>query len=215
MSNIEDDVVILARTNMRNNRVCIGGFSLSQNKYVRLLNSSGNNMSENEAPYQIKQVYKIHYQIRSNIIAPHHEDVLVLNSSLNDVMLPRHFINLLKYLSIPNIHIKDLFAGLLNWEGEKSSGFLLESQSYYPSTSVMIAQLNHDLYLSHYEDRMYYFKDSSLNKTFEVRYVGTENLDNKKRIPSGTYIRFSLARWWDNNGRYSPKRSYLQLSGIY
>lgn len=214
MEYINDNIVILARTRMNNNHVCIGGFSLNQNRYIRLLNRDGYNMDKSD-PYQLQQVYNIDYKYKEDITPPHHEDVLVLNASLNYVMQSRDFSNLLGFLSIPDVHIKDLFSGLLNWEGEKSSGFLLRDQPYYPSASVMIAQLNHDLYLSRYKDRVYYFNDLNLNKTFEVRYVGTKNLDHKKKIPSGTYMRFSLARWWDNDGRYSPKRSYLQLSGIY
>lgn len=235
---IVSDVVILARTHMKENRVCIGGYSLHENKYVRLLvkenieqskftnrfgrvrkisyksynNNHLKNMNETE-PYRVGEIYTIKYENRNDIVLPHCEDVVVLESSLkyrpNDY---GEFLNFLPRIALSNMHIKNLFNKLLQWKN--GSGFLIE-QANLPSGSVMVVQLNHDLYLSKKDSDYYYYIDNNLGKTFKVKYVGVDDRSNVRKISAGVFLRFSLARWWDGNGQFQPKRAYLQLSAIY
>lgn len=74
----------------------------------------------------------------------------------------------------------------------------------------MVVSLNHDLFL--YDDRRFRWLEN--NNAFCVKYVGTDDI-NMRVIRSGTYLRFSLARWWDADGHYPIKRAYLQLSSIF
>lgn len=211
---IVSDVVILARTRMNDNRVCIGGYSLSEERYVRLLireNASQlKNMKETE-PYHIGQVYTIKYENSADITPPHHEDVVVLTSRLSSNNYHK-FSSLLSRIALLNLHIKDLFNGLLQWHNE--SGFLIE-HSNLPNSSVMVVRLNHDLFLSKKDSNYYYYMDYDLYETFKVKYVGVYDKSHVRKIPAGTLLRFSLARWWNADGNFSEHRAYLQLSAIY
>lgn len=229
---IVSDVVILARTQMNGNRVCVGGYSLRESRYVRLLvrenivqpvsfgrhrvipNSQNNhlkNMKETE-PYHIGEIYTVEYENRDDIILPHCEDVIVLNSDLKYRPNDYEFLKFLPKIALFDLHIKNLFNGLLRWQNE--SGFLAE-QSNLPNSSVMVVRLNHDLYLSKRDNDYYYYIDNNLRETFKVKYVGVYDKSHIRKIPAGTFLRFSLARWWDGNGQFSEKRAYLQLSAIY
>lgn len=229
---IVSDVVILARTQMNENRVCIGGYSFVENRYVRLLVmereehyvSSGRrrhlayiidkckNM-QNSEPYHIGEIYTVTYENRQDIILPHCEDVIVFKSDLK--YRPNNyseFLGFLPRIALLNLHIKNLFNGLLQWQNE--SGFLIE-QEILPNSSVMIVSLNHDLYLSKRDSNYYYYIDNRLRETFKVKYVGVYDKSHIRKISVGTFLRFSLARWWDGSGQFSENRAYLQLSAIY
>lgn len=284
---IVSDIVILARTQMNDNRVCVGGYSFVENRYVRLLvreniaqpssfgrhramlNSQNNhlkNMNETE-PYHIGEIYTVEYENREDIVLPHCEDIVVLRSkykcknfekfyslnietpvgiisvdlvegvkqskimleliqkygfakvnkwlktkNFNGYIIENSFLNFLSGISVHDIHIKNLFSGLLQWQNE--SGFLIE-QEILPNSSVMVVSLNHDLYLSKRNSNYYYYIDNGLRETFKVKYVGVYDKSHIRKISAGTFLRFSLARWWDGNGQFSEKRAYLQLSAIY
>lgn len=204
---ISDDVLILARTKMNNQHICVGGYSLQQKRYVRLLTLDEQNLDETE-PYQIGEVYQIKYQERPNIILPHREDVCVHFSEFKRKMSWNELIQILNAISVSNIHIKDLFNGLLSWEHGK--GFLAYGAGI-PTNSVTVVQLNHDLFL--YQENRFRWLEN--NNVFSVKYVGTSDIGALRKIVAGRYLRFSLARWWDNQGIYPIKRAYLQLSAIY
>ena len=208
---ISDEVLILARTKMNKQHVCVGGYSLQQKRYVRLLTFDEQNLNETE-PYQIGEVYQIEYRERPNLILPHCEDVCVHFSELKRKMSRNELMQLLNTISISNICIKELFGGLLTWEHGK--GFLLQGANI-PANSVTVVRLNHDLFLSRFEENRFYFKDTYSDESFTVKYVGVSDLSSLKRIDAGRFIRFSLARWWDGNGNFDVKRAYLQLSAVY
>lgn len=216
---IVSDVIILARTRMNDNRVCIGGYSLSENRYVRLLvresiaqhNNHIKNMRETE-PYHIGEIYTIEYENRTDIIPPHYEDVVVLKSKHSHNYEDEELGRFLSKIALSNLHIKDLFNGLLQWQNE--SGFLTK-QLNLPNSSVMVVRLTHNLYLSKKDSNYYYYIDNKLRETFKVKYVGVYDTSHIRKIPAGTFLRFSLARWWGGNGRFSGNRAYLQLSAIY
>lgn len=209
MAIVSDDVVILARTQMKGNRVCVGGYSVTQKRYVRLLTKNAENQSET-TPYQVGQVYSVNYENRTQLVLPHCEDVCVHESELKDEEID--FYKILETISSRDIHIRDLFNKLLQWEN--GSGFLIEQESL-PSGSVIVVQLNHDLYLSKKDREYYYYIDNNLRETFKVKYVGIYDKSNVRKILAGTFLRFSLARWWDRDGQFQQKRAYLQLSAIY
>lgn len=209
---VSNNVVILARTQM-NNHVCIGGFDCDSNRYIRLLTKNAENQQEN-SPYQVGQVYSVEYETRGRLVLPHCEDVCVQNSDFRQILTGLQLQRILNRIAIHNIHIRDLFDRTLNWEHGK--GFLLKSSTNFPDYSVVVANLNHDLFLSKIENdgkqRFYYIDNGN---TFKVPYVGVSDIGNLKKIEAGRYMRFSLARWWDGNGNFDVARAYLQLSTIY
>ncbi|RRD89952.1 dual OB domain-containing protein [Conchiformibius steedae] len=217
MVTFSERVVILARTLMHNNHVCIGGYSMESKKYVRLLTADGLNQ-QNDIPFQIGEIYQIKYDSKSDVVYPHSEDICVYNFEFLENMKRFEFNQLLNDICIRDIHIKDIFDGLLDWTTGK--GFLLKSQRILPSYSVLIVKLNHDLFLSKTEtddkQRFYYIDNDGDKKVYyKVPYVGVNDLGELKKIVAGRNIRFSLARWWDNDGNFPDERAYLQLSGIF
>lgn len=216
----ESDVVILARTKMHNYHVCVGGYALHEKRYVRLLTSDAKFL-DSSANYQIGGVYHIQYTNRLEIIEPHTEDICMRESSFLGVMKLEYFKELLQSVCIPNMHIANLFNKNLHWgnqEDKYESGYLLEGNIGALGESVVIVTLMHDLFkLNYYCYNGIYFgyRDSDTNKKFRVKYVGDNDIGNLRKIVKGRYLRFSLTRWWSNDGKYDPSRSYLQLSAIY
>ena len=72
---MKDIVLILSKTHMSNNQVCVGGLTLT-GRYVRLLDENGNNQPEN-TDLTPKQAWEIVFTERSNNTPPHVEDILV------------------------------------------------------------------------------------------------------------------------------------------
>lgn len=218
--NIVSKVIILSRTKMSGNNICVGGYCLTKKKYVRLLSDRVQALHAAE-PYQVGEVYEIAYSPRYTyqIDPPHVEDIAVYgkkylqtigqNDLLNKVAIP---------LSIGPLHIQNLFESTLKWKNEK--GYLLKSA--IPSSSVVIAKLSHSLEKKQIEDSFSYIdKSGFLPKRYAVKYVGEKSFSQDIVLPAGTPIRFSLARWWNGNGNFldnqgnPEERSYLQLSGFY
>lgn len=210
---IVSKVIILSRTKMSGDKICVGGYCLLHKRYVRLLSNIAQALHTNE-PYQVGEVYALEYSPRyaNQMDPPHVEDIAVYEKKYLETINQDDFLNKVATpLSIGPLHIKNLFEDKLKWENHK--GYLLKSA--IPSSSVVIAKLSHSLEKKQIEDSFSYTdKSGILPKTYAVKYVGEQLLSNDIILPAGTPIRFSLARWWDmkGNGAY---RSYLQLSGFY
>lgn len=206
MVTVSNNVVILARTRMNNGHICVGGYDRDNHRYVRLLTGNAENQNE-DAPYQVGQIYSVSYTNRPALVPPHCEDVCVCASNFIRPLEYFEFNQFLTSISIRNIHIRDLFNGLLHWEN--GAGFLLRNEMV-PNCSVVVVALNHDLFL--YQDSRFRFLENG--NVFTVKYVGVDNRVPRK-INAGRFLRFSLARWWDRDGGYPVERAYLQLSAIY
>ena len=72
-------VLIVSKTRMHGDHVCVGGFDLDTHRNVRLLNAQGYNQPAN-TPYQIGEVWDLVYRPRAGCEPPHIEDVLVTSS---------------------------------------------------------------------------------------------------------------------------------------
>jgi hypothetical protein len=201
-------VLILSKTHM-NNQVCVGGI-LEDGKYVRLLDSSGHNQPVN-SPFQVRQFWQIDFQPRPSCRAPHVEDVLVSNMVSDSILKPE--ISISEYL-LDNLKVKvwrgspeTLFDGSLNWTAS-GSGFV--SQSNIPANSVGFWIADKDLVRHDYNGVRYQY-NSPLGWR-NIKFVGFKAPVSK--IPAGTLIRVSLARWWKQDPA-TEERCFLQLSGWY
>lgn len=197
---------------MSNNRVCIGGFSCQENRYIRLLNENGY-PHDNTISFKIGEIYEIRYQPRQEIDLPHSEDILVKSFKLKSKLATEDFLQFIGNLAVNITHITNLFNDGIEWDNQH--GYLPFSTNLPCKYSVIIARLGHNLYRSKIDEQYFYYKDPDRSLTFQVKYVGENDISGIKIIKADTPIRFSLARWWDGGGRYNPKRSYLQLSGFY
>lgn len=200
-------VLIVARTRMHNG-CCVGAYSLDTGENLRLLTETGDKLPEN-AEYNIGDVWEISFEKRPHIVKPHVEDVLVHKKSF--IRRQQQLGTFLK----KNVPI---------WKGSPNQ--ILEGKVYFPlgqsgyidgkyglpSQSVGFWQPDKDLELTIFADQRhyYYFGDEQV---YVFPYVGYAPALEK--IPKGTLIRISLARWWSPNPGGQERRSYCQMSGWY
>jgi len=202
----ETNILVVSKTKMKNNHVCIGTIS-SSGKYMRLLYPDNKNM-KNDIDININDHLFIKYKNRKDIVNPHTEDInmyFAKKISINNKPLP----NILKSLNAtiwtgkPTV----LFDGKLIWsKAWQSKGYI--SDKNIPTFSVGFWIANQDLYLNN--GRYEYITD---NNTFSIPYVGVN--EPQECIYKGTVVRVSLARWWKNSNYFDDERCYLQISECY
>jgi len=206
------EIIIVSKTKMQNNKVCIGGVT-NDGLLVRLLDKNGANHLDT-VDFEIAQVYDIEFGKRENLVAPHVEDILVKSKKLKETNSIILWL-IAKKVKIWRGSVNELFDGKLKWDVNKgrSKNFLKGyiSIDNLPINSVGFWISDRDLYLqSNYGKDKYNY--SSNDNVFQIPYVGVDSPINK--IPKGTIIRVSLARWWSKNNE-TEERCYLQLSGFY
>ena len=203
----EARILVVSKTRMRNNHVCIGAITDS-GKYLRLLYPDNSNMLEN-VDINIYDNILIKYQKREDTKLPHSEDINLFYA---------------KKISITSKPI----IGILNalkvtiWKGKPTVLFdnkLIWSNNYWRSTAYISSKsISNNSVGFWISDRDLYLKDGRYeyvldNLTYSIKYVGMHK--PQEYIYKGTLIRVSLARWWNNNGNFSDDRCYLQLSEYY
>ena len=193
---------------MHSGRCCIGGIS-EKGEYVRLLTEGGENQQETTELLPC-QVWDIDYVKREHIFPPHIEDVIVraktFKYTLDDESKVIEIIKKLEapvWAGSPN----SLFDGKIKWTNN-GSGYInnpdIPSHSvgfWIPDNDLTKNEYNGIRYSHHYEEGWR-----------SLKFVGYE--DPVDKIPAGTLLRVSLARWWKPDG-IDEERCYLQLSGWY
>ena len=202
--------LIVSRTRMHGNHVCIGGFDLAAQRSIRLLNMQGYNQTQ-DSTYQIGEIWDLTYQTRFQCEAPHLEDVLVLRAvrqgSVPD--LPGFIRANCPIIAGP---LADTFGGRLQFTAA-GSGYLARD-GVLPDHSVCFWQAPTRLNRNDFNDKIRY----DCRQHFQVRhisYVGFQ--DPLALIPAGSLLRLSLARWWKPNDApvEDTEKCFLQLSGYY
>lgn len=206
-------VLIVSRTKMKNG-ICVGGIDVNTNESVRVLDANGDPHSD-DAPYQIGDLWRMHVEEKSPLRLPHSEDrkTKPLNNEAIDNV---GNVGTLKYVEehkhllgrrFTQGSLKDTFEGCLHLTGTQN----FVNEECIPSFSTQFWIADEDLI---YEEvvwegrKKHYYR----YKNFRFKFVGcVKPID---RIPKGTVIRLSLARWWDEDGK-TEKRCYLQISGWY
>lgn len=206
---MKETVLILSKTQMNNNHVCVGGLTL-KGRYVRLLDKNGHNQPAN-TDLSPRQVWEITFTERHNNIPPHIEDILVHNKTKKGKLKDDLTIN--GFIKIRNIPIWRgspdlLFDQLIQWT-QNGSGYI-DKNGGVPQHSVGFWLSDKDLKRSDYNGVRYQYP--SANGWRSIKYKGLDNPVNT--IPSGTLIRVSLARWFSRDENEEPK-CWLQLSGWY
>ena len=200
------NVLIVARTKMSGTSRCIGGLA-QDGTSLRLLTSSGDN-HDTSAPFQMGQIWELTYVHRSELIAPHVEDVLVTSMS-HVCNVPNLGEYILKRITPWQGSVDQLFGGVVEYTG-KDSGYVSRRRVPTGSTGFWIPDC--DLKLR--DDKKHYdYVTRQLRRG--LSYVGEASpIEN---ILAGTLVRVSLARWWKPRDAESgfEERCYLQLSGWY
>jgi len=211
-----EDVLILSKTHMSEGICCIGGMVIGSGRYVRLLTPAGSNQPEN-TDLKIRQVWEVEFTERPDIRPPHTEDVLVnsrkIKESLKDEITILEFIKERKvqiWKGSPDI----LFDGKIQWKTRGGRGFI--DNKAIPEHSVGFWISDKDLTKEENERGTFYgYPDINGNGRRYLKFIGFEPSVNK--IPAGTLLRVSLARWWkpENNKEIPEKVCFLNLSGWY
>lgn len=217
------DVIIVSKTHMYS-AACVGGV-LANGKFVRILDEKGYNQPEN-TDYEIGDVWSIEYIEQEERRPPHVEDILVSNCIFKfkfstQQRMVEHLIEKLK-IKIWKGAIEKLFDGKLQWTSG-GSGYISENGEI-PENSVGFWISDKNLTRRDYNEKIRYsypfiqdtvdvggLEVSGQRQWRNIPFVGFQEPVNK--IPAGTLVRVSLARWWTPGE--DEERCYLQLSGWY
>lgn len=204
------EILIVSKTHM-SNAACVGGLSLLDNRYVRLLNP-GNYNQPTDTDFNIGDIWDISFVNRANIHPPHIEDIIVTNKSYL-----RKVENITSILTERNLidwrgHINNLFGGLLHWTNSGTGYIPLGGEM--PSKSVGFWLVDKELVRVVFDSKTR-FRYPNSNNYRNISYVGYQ--DTLSTIPAGTILRVSLSRLFppENSEITTPRGYYLQLSGWY
>ncbi len=202
------DVLILSKTHMNGGKCCVGGIT-GNGRYVRLLTRLGENQPEN-TDFAPRQVWKIEFSERENTYPPHVEDVLIQTKELKGTL--NNEIKIVDFIKQRRIPIwqgppDKLFDNLIKWTNS-GSGYINRHEIPNHSVGFWIS----DQELSQREFNGIRYNYPNINGWRSLKFVGFETPVEK--IPKGTLLRVSLARWWKQDDS-SEERCYLQLSGWY
>jgi len=196
-------VLIVSKTRMRGDHVCVGGHDLDESMCsIRLLQPDGTNMPAGTR-FEIGQVWDLDYEPATSIRPPHVEDVFVSSRGAPHV-------DTIQFLGA------FLRTRVTAWTGTLFEGTLLRTNSgtgYVPidgplpsrSTGYWLPEQPLDFD----GDNRYVFRADGGRR--RIRYVGVA--EAAARIEPGTLVRVSLARAWAPSN--APAGLYLQISGWY
>ena len=204
-------VVIVGKTKMQSQR-CIGALGENDGRSFRLLTSTGNNFPVN-TEFNLGQVWDLDLQEVSDHTPPHTEDICILSQRLVQTLsMPRLNDFILSRVDAPVVSPQELFEGKLNFRQNKKAFIRRRNKGLNYSTGFW--RFRKTIHLCHDYGKLRYAYcniDTSCDLNdddliLDVPYVGCESPISK--IPAGTLLRFSLARW--ENNPY-----YLMLSGWF
>ena len=208
-------ILIISKTKMANNRICVGGIDMDNRISVRLLDINGHHESVDTCQFNIRDIWNIEYIVYNQRPLPHSEDVHVISKTQIGVL--RNDIPILDYLNGLNFPIYQndilhIFEGRLNCT---DSGTLYISGNSVPNNSTCFWICDREMRRSDYNGKIRYcYQDGVRRWGYNISYVGLEN-NPAHIIPRGTLMRLSLAHWWSPEDTNVEERCYLQLSGWY
>lgn len=199
-------VVITSKTRMSQG-YCVGGFDVSQKKYIRLLKSTGKNQGY-DTDFEVGELWRLSYTPQENVTPPHVEDVLVTNQ-----IYIRPITDLSDYIQRRITPYVGCITGLF----ESTVGFTQNGGPYIngvkglPTNSVGFWLVPKELEMVETPDGKIRYKVKG--EKYGLPFVGLQK--PVESIPAGTLVRVSLARWWAPKDSDFEKRCYVQLSGWY
>ena len=206
-------VLIVSKTKMQHDHVCVGAIDLEKKKSIRLLNEDGFHETLQDCPYELLQIWDIEYKHTNYRPLPHSEDVSVLSRTYTgENMDNKMLLQVLQDCNIP------LYRGsLMNVFEDKlrhtSLGKLYISQDLCSSFSTCFWISDSVIFKKEINGKIYYhYTATSFPIGIQIPYVGLEEI-SAQSIPQGTLLRLSLANWWAPEDSDCEERCYLQLSG--
>ena len=210
-------VIIVSRTRMAGELVCVGGVDVDNQRSVRLLDARGHHETADTCPYTIWDIWDIDYYMNQRRPNPHTEDVNVTRRiKIDRVDVPNISVNRFAELMLnSNIPIfrGSLFSVFNGKLKRTDMDKLYISKEDVPTYSTCF-WINDKRLLGYKNNRgrwQYRYIDMSNRYGYTISYVGSaEPLDT---IEAGSLIRLSLAHWWKPEDSNDEERCYLQLSG--
>lgn len=199
---ITSTVLIVARTQMGQQRICVGAYDLDRRANIRLLTASGENQTS-AFPGHVGDAYVARYSKKA-ITPPHTEDVCLqqYEAVTNPSEVRRNFVQLVNVIDGP---LNACFSGMLVSPAGSAMGI---GRSAIPDHSVCLWRCDRPLELGSF--RKYQYRSGNLFA--QIKYVGIP--DPIPRIAARTVLRLSLSRWWRAEEAFD-EYCWLQLSGWY
>lgn len=210
-------VIIVSRTRMSGDRVCVGGVDIDNRLSLRLLTARGTHETASECPYQIWDIWDMDYYLTYERPNPHTEDANVTRRvKVERVDAPNMSVN--RFASFLESSGIPLFRGSLFmvFDGKlklTDADKMYISKEDVPTYSTCF-WVNDNRLLGYTNDRgrwQYRYNDMSNRYGYTISYVGSAV--PPADIEAGSLIRLSLAHWWKPEDSNDEERCYLQLSG--
>ncbi|MDR1895207.1 MAG: hypothetical protein LBR10_00260 [Prevotellaceae bacterium] len=207
-------ILIVSKTRLSNDLVCVGGIDMEKSLSVRLLDRNGYHETTSDCPYNIREVWEVEY-ISSPRPLPHSEDINVRSRKKTDIL--KQDISILDILRKCNFNvytgsIRNVFEGKLKCTG---SGSFYISEESVPQNSTCFWICDKNIARQDYRSKIKYnYNDGSRSWGYKISYVGLDE-NPAQIIQQGTLVRLSLAHWWSPDDSEDEERCYLQLSGWY
>jgi hypothetical protein len=200
-------IVVVSKTRMRDDRICVGAHDLRDFRSLRLYRHDGTYLTQADN-IEIGQVWEVQYRPKPGAGAPHVEDVIVAGEGAHLVGQEPNLAALIERRDVVWQTPEDLFDRRLQTTDAGSA--YVPADGVLPSRSTGYWRLDSDLELRQTEHGIRY-RRSGAGALRSVRYVGLA--DTMPVIPEGTLARVSLSR------RFAPAETvsgyWLQLSGWY
>jgi hypothetical protein len=200
-------VLVVTRTKMSGDYVCVGGIEVESGKSLRLLGSDGFNLS-GDHPIRPGAVWHLSYRPSTTVRPPHVEDVIVSRGRLIEEVADMKTA-ILDAWQPWDCDLDEIFQGRLHVT-PKGTAFLRDEPPL-PGSSTGFWVAHTPLTLDEKWGPRYWFAGQS--QISSVKYVGMA--PPIATIPAGALIRFSLARWAEFPPGVGEERCYLQLSAWY
>ena len=210
-------VIIVSRTRMAGDCVCVGGVDIDNRCSLRLLDIRGHHETADNCPYQIWDIWEIDYYLTHKRPCPHTEDANVTRRekirTANPSNLPvERLANFLEKSNIPLYRgsLFTVFDGKLRRTGNDKLYISREDVPHF-STCFWINDKRLLGYTNSHERWQYRYPDISNQYGYTITHVGSA--EPPATIEPGSLIRLSLAHWWKPEDSDEEERCYLQLSG--
>jgi hypothetical protein len=200
-------VLIVSRTRMRDDRVCVGAHDLADFKSLRLYRHDGTYLKTSDN-VGVGQIWELNYRPKPGADPPHVEDVLVAQTGARRLGRQPDLAALIQQRDTIWRTPAELFEGRLRFTGAGSA--YVPAEGPLPSRSTGYWLLDAPMLRQEYEGKTRYVRGGSEGLR-RVSYVGTAA--SRATIPARTLVRLSLSR------RFAPTAAHdgywLQLSGWY
>jgi hypothetical protein len=202
-------VLVVARTRMGGDRVCVGGIDVDSRASVRLLGSDTQNLPESH-PIRPGEIWNMTCSPRREVRPPHVEDVVVTaGKQISSVVNLKSAI--LELVEPWDCELEEIFDGRLAVTDAGTA--FLRDEPPLPDRSTGFWNARTALRQSKFDESGNRFWIPDGHRIRKVKYVGMD--DPVAVIPEGALVRFSLARWHQFPPGVDEPRCYLQLSGWY